>query len=239
MTGNLPNILEKSDTSSIINKTLLQLIEGVTGLASSNRKDLILSVGHLFQSMLTGKFLSILKDEWDDLRAKGRIKENYQETEQHRTCLKEMLDFLDSDKPDEARFSFMKKIFLMASTESVYDRDSVLPQQYMRICRELSSAEIFIISSAYELSKNNEWNKDESNAVRWLEKVAEYSGLDQPDLVDFYDQILINKKLLTPRSHTDRSGIFQGENCRLTNLAQDICRFIEEYDKINESKIEN
>jgi len=211
-------------------------MEGFTGLASSDRRDLILSVGHLFQSMLTGRFLNILYDEWDDLRSKGQIEEDYQETEQHRTCLKEMLDFLDSDKPDEARFSFMKKIFLMASTESVYDRDSVLPQQYMRIFRELSSAEILILSSAYEMSKKNEWNPDEAHAKNWLEKMAEHSGLGHPDLVDFYEPLLVNKKLLTPRRISDESGILKGKNCRLTDLSQDICRFIEAYDEMSQSK---
>ena len=99
MPDNLPTIEFEGDTSSLLKRTLKHLIEGITGLASSDRRNLILSVGHLFQSMLTGKFLSILNDEWDDLRSKDRIKEDYQETEQHRTCLKEMLDFLDIDRP--------------------------------------------------------------------------------------------------------------------------------------------
>jgi hypothetical protein len=224
----------EKDTSSLLKRTLKHLSEGITGLASSDRKDLILSVGHLFQSMLTGRFLNTLNYEWDDLRSKGRIKEDYEETEQHRTCLKEMLDFLDSNKPDEARFSFMKKIFLMASTEKLADRDSIIPQQYMRICRELSSAEILIISSAYKFSKNKEWNKDESNASAWLKKIADDSGLVQPDLVDFYDQQLINKKLITPRKGSNKDGIHQGENCRLTGLSKHICKFIEAYDELNE-----
>ena len=37
-----------------------------------------------------------------------------------------MLDFLDRDIPDEARFSLLKKVFLTAATEDVSTRDAAL-----------------------------------------------------------------------------------------------------------------
>jgi hypothetical protein len=33
-------------------------------------------------------------------------------------------------------------------------------------------------------------------------------------------------------THGDKSGIYQDKNCRLTNLAQDICKFIATYDEM-------
>jgi hypothetical protein len=48
------------NTSSIIEQTFKSLLEGVTGIAASDRKDLILSIGHIFQRIRSGRFLDAL-----------------------------------------------------------------------------------------------------------------------------------------------------------------------------------
>lgn len=117
------------DTADVIKDTLTCLAEGLTGIAASDRKDLAFSVGHIFQSLRKGQFLSRLLDEWNSYRAKGRIKDDYVRTEQHQACLQELLLFLDNDCPDEIRFQTLKKIFLVAATEAASDRTSLLPYQ--------------------------------------------------------------------------------------------------------------
>jgi hypothetical protein len=111
---------------------------------------------------------------------------------------------------------------------------SVLPQQYIRVCRTLSSSEILILVAAYKKSRDKSWSPTEANAERWLREIAEESGLKHTELVDYYDQILVDKKLLSQRRHSDRSGIYPGDNCRLTNLAIEICKFIETYDDLKD-----
>lgn len=221
----------KDDTSKILTEIAKGLAEGITGVAASERKDLILSIGHLFQRVRSGRFLRTLMDEWDYYREKGRIKDDYIQTEQHQECLQEMLDFLDKDSPDEVRFSVLKKIFLVAATEMKSMRDSVLPQQYMRLCRGLSAGEILVLSTTYHIAQNDVPKQIDSSAVNWLAKIAENSGLKYWELVEIHERNLIEKNLLTRREQADRSGVRLGKHYRLTGLGYEICQFIEGYDK--------
>jgi len=218
-------------TSEVLQQTLTNLAEGITGLLSSSRQDLTLSIGHIFQRMRGGHFLSTFLKEWNDYTAKGRIKEDYQFSEQHNACLQEMLDFLDKDIPDETRFRLMKQVFLVGATEAVLDRNSYLPLQFMKIARTLSSGEILIIQAAYYFAKNLDlWGEaNKGNARVWLQQIAEQSGLAYPELVEAHEMDLIEKYLLTKRVHTDRSGVAVKPHFRLTSLGFNFCEFVINY----------
>ncbi len=223
----------KDDTDNIIKKTLSTLAEGITGLAASERKELALSVGHIFQSMRKGQFLSKLADEWKFYKDKGKIKEDYQVSEQHCDCLQEMFDFLDNDMPDNIRFQILKKIFLVAASEELSDRNSLLPLQYMKLCRELSSGEIIVMSTTYHYAKTG--FKDMDEAREWLVFISDNSGLKHPSLVASYEEKLIDKYLLTPRALSDKSGIAAKPYFRLTSLGYDICEYLAKYVDIEEN----
>ena len=216
-------------------KIFTDLAEGLTGIAASSKKDYALSIGYILQRYRSGNFLRIFTEEWNKFREKGRIKEGYEQTEHHQTCLQEMLDFLDQDSPDEISFSFFKKIFLVASTEEVLDRDSILPSQYMRICRNLKSGEIIVLAAVYKMVKQGGWNPDDMQAVSWLKNVAGISGLKYHDLVSVYEKKLVDNGLITPRTHSDKSGVTLGKHYRLTPLGYELCRFVEAYDALNET----
>jgi len=233
METNLPAISDKNYTSKML-EAILTLSEGLTGIAVSNKKDFILSGSRIFQSAINRNFYQTLKSEWDSYKQKGRIKGDYEGTEQHHACLQEMLDFLDSDLPDKTRFEFMKEIFLVASTEEVLDRDSILPQQYMRICRNLKSGEILVLFGAYQMVKQESWDTGDLKRTSWLKNVAKISGLEHNDLVSVYEQKLIENGLITP-SYSEGRKITLGEYNRLTSLGYELCRFVETYDALNES----
>lgn len=238
MTDNLPAIQDENFTS----KFLGALIEGVTGALVADRKDYVLTASHIFQGALNRNFIQSVKAEWDSYKEKGRIKDDYEQTEQHHACLKEMLDFLDQDGPDKVRFEFMKKIFLMAATEEVQDRESLLPQQYINLCRKLISGDVIVLLTVYKVSRSN-WEGNQGKNLRvWLDKIKNESGLKDRELVEVYEKNLIRYKLLTPRY--DQSGkvnpdghkIMEYNNCRLTDLAVNICKYIEAYDAIKKQR---
>jgi hypothetical protein len=217
------------DTRDIISDTLICLAEGLTGIAASERKELAFSVGHIFQSLRKGQFLSRLLDEWNAYREKGRIKEDYPKTEQHQACLQELLASLDQDCPDEIRFQILKKIFLVAATENVSDRNSLLPYQFLRLCREMTSGEIIVLQAVYNLA-NKPSIEGSSGASIWLRAVADESGLVHTSLVEMYEEKLMKKYLLTGRIHSDRSGVAIKPHFRLTELAYGFCEYIAHYD---------
>ncbi len=238
MSDIIPSDKKEYKTSNLLHLTLMNLAEGLTGIAASSKKDYALSIGHILQRYRSGNFLRILMQEWNKYKEKGWIKEDYEQTEQHQTCLQEMLDFLDNDLPDKTRFEFMKKIFLVASTEETLDRESILPQQYMRICRGLKSGEILVLAGAYQMVKQESWDSNDMLAENWLENIAGISGLEHNDLVSVYEKKLIDNGLITPRTHSDRSGVIPGKYYRLTPLGYELCRFVEAYDDLKEEKEE-
>jgi hypothetical protein len=219
------------DTSDLLSRTIINLTEGITGIAASERKDLYLSLGYIFQRFRSGKFLQTLKNEWDLLREKGRIKDGYMDTEQHQECLQEMLDFLDKDSPDENRFKLLKEIFLAAATELISDRASVLPQQYMKICRALSSGKVLVLLAVFAIAKAGGWDPNDMGAQNWLNQIAEKSALQYTELIEVHERNLIDKNLITPRTHSDNSGVKLGNHFRLSNLGYNICLFIESYEE--------
>ncbi len=222
----------EQDTENVITNTLTALLQGLTGIATSDKKDLILSVSHIFQKMRGCQFLSIFLEEWVKYKEKGKIKEDYQFTEQHKACLQELLEFLDKDSPDEVRFTVLKQIFLVAASEQESDRDSFLPQEFMKIARSLSSGEVILLKSNWEIAKSNEGEyKNRSSASEWIQDVKEASGMRHKELVEIHEQGLMDKKLLTSRELVDRSGVrLHPQHYRLTELGFELCSFIEKYE---------
>jgi len=221
----------KMQTDDVLRQTLANLAQGITGIVSSSRRELTLSVGQLFQKLVAGQFLSALLDEWAKYQEQGRIKDDYQFTEQHIACLQEMLAFLDVDTPDEMRFKVMKQIFLVAATESSTDRSSHLPLQYIRIGRTLSSGEILVLTATYQLVKDKPPVGNDKSAALWLQQIADRSGLKFHELVEIHEEDLIKKHLLSPRQLGDNSGVRYGPHNRLTALGVELCRFIETYNE--------
>jgi hypothetical protein len=99
-----------------IKKTYSALVEFLSGIASSDRKDWALSIGYLLQRVRGGEFLNQLLEKIQKYREKGKIKADYLSTSQCLNCLQEVLNFIDQDSPDEVRFNAMKKRVSNGST---------------------------------------------------------------------------------------------------------------------------
>jgi len=236
MKQNINNKIVKRDTSQILNDTIQNIAAGLTGLASSDRKELLLSVGHIIQRLRGGNILSAFLKEWEEFKEKGAIKDDYPHTEQHLNCLHELLDFLENDIPDDIRIKALKKILLVAASEKFSSRDDILPHQYMKICKGLSGGEMIVLFTAYDIAKKANFNIPKSlGASRWLEEIAENSALKTSALVELHEEELMKKKLISERANTDRSGISLANQSRLTNFAIDFCKYIDNYDDLKEN----
>jgi len=98
MSDNKEMKIFEQNTENVIVNTLTGLADRITGIATSSKNELILSVSHTFQKMRGGQFLSDLLKEWNRYREKGKVKGDYQFTEQHKVCLQELLEVLDKRK---------------------------------------------------------------------------------------------------------------------------------------------
>jgi hypothetical protein len=132
MSDNLPKKLAPKP-GDMLDATYQATIEAFTGAADMDKGALLVSIGRILQKTRSIGFIGALKSEFDELRAKGRIKEDYLGTDQHLTCMQEILDALDAELVDQTRFDFMKKVFLVAASEVDSGREDILPQQLMRL----------------------------------------------------------------------------------------------------------
>lgn len=221
----------EQNTEDVIKTTLTGLIEGLTGVAASSKKELILSISHTFQKMRGGQFLSQLLKEWKKYQVKGKVKDDYQFTEQHKTCLQELLEFLDKDSPSEVRFKILKQIFLVTASEEASDRDSYLPLQFMKIARSLTDGEIILLTTIWKIAKERNGEYEQHYGARhWIEEVTEASGMSHRDLIEIHERGLMDKRLVTPRQLSDSSGVIVKPFFRLTTLGYEFCDFIEKYE---------
>jgi hypothetical protein len=220
-------------TDSIVKSTLENLVQGLTGIATSTRSELILSISGILQKLLAGERLDSFLKEWVKLIAKGKIKDDYQYTEQHKMCLLELLNFLDKDIADEERFDAIKKIILISATEKYSNRTEVLPQQYIRIIKNLSSAELLIIIASYNASKDLDWKDNTTNKKSigdWKKEILSRTGLVYEELLDIEVEKLINNRLLLPSAYGDGSGLMLGDHFRLTPVAFSLIDFMNYYE---------
>ena len=230
----MPHDAEIPETTEVLEKTLTALTEGLAGIfgiASSERKQWLLSLGHILQCFRGRKFLDGFIQEWKYYRDKGRIADDYLDTEQHRECMQDLLDYLDQDGTDQKRFSILKNIVLSAATEERSTRESVLPQQFMKIVRGLTSGEAIVLFSAYSIAKRGEPIDSKSGigkAHHWLCKVAQESGLKYAELVESHEKGLIDKKLLKERALGNVYEVQLGSSFRLTSLGYELCDFVKD-----------
>ena len=124
---------ETNDVSGLLTRTIKSVTEGITGIASSDRRDVILSFGHILQRLRGGKFLSTLKTEWDRYKAKGRISDEFEQSDDNLDCLQELLDFVDRDVPDTRRLKAMKNLYLNIAVNSPSSSMAINQQQRLLV----------------------------------------------------------------------------------------------------------
>ncbi len=219
-------------TRDVIDDAIVAAVEGVTGIADEYKMPVVQTLGRVLQRSRKIGLVSALKVEFDRYCEAGRIKDDYQYTEQAQVCLQELLDAIDNDQLDKQRFDALRKLFFVAYTETELDRESFLPQQYMQICRQLSSGDICILATSYSASKDNKGEKDCPNgATGWMSYIADNSWLKHTSLVESHETSLMEKHLISGRMNNNRSRVYW-KNFRLTNLAVGLCEYMDKYDDI-------
>ena len=187
-----------------------------------------LSIGHILQRLRGGRFLNVLKDEWNGYKEQGRISDEFEQSDDNLDCLQELLDFVDRDIPDSRRLEAMKNLYLNIAVNSASDTPALNNQQLMRVCRSLSSGELIVLLNAYKLGlQKTEQQWGSQVASSWLRLVAEESGL-YVELVELNEGELIEKRLLSRRTHGDGSGVKLGHHFRVTDVGGALCEWIAE-----------
>lgn len=223
----------ENNTSSIIEKTIASIGEGISGIAETGKEGLLTKFGEILQKSRGHNIMGEILKEWKHLRELGKIDDEYQKCEQHISCLHELLDFIENDIPDRDRVTILKQIFFVAATEEHSERKSIIPQQFMQICKSLSSGEAYLLSVIYKISEMSEWkNVKHHSGASWCDEIKKNSDFEFKELIETHEDGLIRKRLLIDRVYGDRSGVLMNEHFRLTELGYALCNYIAYYENI-------
>ncbi len=232
----ITDINTKQGLEKFISQPIAAIAEFMTGFLASSKNDYILSAGKLFQAGIKGCLFQQLGEELKEYVRKGEIKKNYLETDFNRSSFKQLLEFIDSETPDEVRFKAMKSIFFYSIQKQLDSTGETICYLLMNLCKNLSSGEILILKAAYEIANGKNipelQNVDfTSNSVQnWLNNVAKQAGLEYSQLAEIYEEGLMKKRLIGGRRYQDKSGITAGPKYRLTDLGVKLCEIMEEYE---------
>ena len=107
-----PNASIFADAESIqefLNQPLPTIAAAITGILSSDRADFVGASGQILQAALKGRAYQQFGREVDEFVKKGKIKPNYAESAVGFKSLLDVVQFIDSENPDDDRLSARSK----------------------------------------------------------------------------------------------------------------------------------
>jgi len=223
----MPNFRNPQELLKFLQQPTVVLAEFLTGVLSSDLTDYKLSTGRLIQAAVKGKILTQLGEELKQYRDEGKIKKDYFATSKSQATLLELLQFIDSDIPDEEIIKALKSIFLNMVAMDADDRREQIGYQLFQLCKKLTSMDILVLKACCEIyqENNSQYHKVHSHG-EWVTKVSKRIGYGLPELVGVSDDKLVGFGLLSGRTSPDRSGVRKGREFRLTTLSLKLCEYI-------------
>ena len=230
-------LLKIDDIKSVaefLQQPAVQMAEFLTGVLTSETKDLKYSAGRLIQASLQWKLYSQLGAEIKEYIEKGKIKEDFLDNAQNKQSLYDLLKFIDEATPDENRFKAVKTLFLKSLSVDASQEEQIIAYQFMKLSAQLDSDALLILKAVYDICNGNLVQTESSfsvdlgtrNASAWLTSIATQIGHNILSLVELHEDQLVQNKLLGPRQHSDNSGIQQTGHYRLTDLGYRFCEYI-------------
>ena len=197
-------------------------LEAITGAFAGGGKGLLVSAGRITQGLVKGQLYGTLADEIRRLREAGKLPPDLGATKHGLYTWAELMAIIDSECPDADRSEALKAAFY--AVNKVGCDDEVLSYQLWQIAKRLTSGDVVLLKGIFE----NVNLVTGSSYRKWAEIMAQKSGFQVLELVDLHEKRLTDLHLITPRQHSDQSGI-TGGNGRLTTLGLRVCMDIQTY----------
>ena len=227
---NKPGQITKADrTPEILDEAKQSLVAGIAGVLATDRKDLFLSAGHVLQRIRGKTFLEGFREEWGRFVEKGKVKPDFMGSTLQFNSMHELLTALDTPQTDDIILELLKKIYFVSASDKEAPSESLLPLEYMRLAKKLSSTAILVLFATHRIFTRS-GGITSGGATEWLKRVVAETGLLYPALVENYEQELIDMRFIADRDFSDRSGIKSRETLRLTELGMAFCSYIGKYD---------
>ena len=200
----------------------------LTGVLASGKKDFLIMPGRLLQAWRNGEFILQLQGEIEDLIAKGRLKPEQLCTEGAKAGLQELMAALEDPPVDRVKFEALKAVFLKSLQSDEADTGVPVTQSIIRTIARLDSVEITLLGAIYRVARAGKHRKLELAGVAhaWEKVLVEEGDFKYHELVRNLEDSLVRYRLLSPRIHSDDSGVSEGEHFRLTPFGLKVCEFL-------------
>jgi hypothetical protein len=182
---------------------------------------------------LRGRALQQVAQEIKDLKQKGKLADDFADRKYGFQTWVELLQLIDEDTPDEDRLEALKAMFYAANRVKAEEADQIVGYQLFQIAKRLTSNELLILKTAYEVRGNARFMAPNTAMAfpDWAEVILHQLGHGVVGLLEHADDSLVENKLFTRRYNTEQQdgGRVFPMNGRLTDLGLQFCKNIERY----------
>lgn len=226
----ITTLRDPSLLADFLDQPKIKIAEAITGLITSDKKELFGILGRLVQARISGRAMEQIGRELQILKEKGKIKENYAETKFGFKSLGDILMFIESEAPDEDRLKAVKTLFYFVIAKDAQQGEEIARYELFKIITKLSASQILVLRACYSgLYKTKQYQTMDSYFASWLRAIAEILGHKMNALVERDEVVLMENKLITPRLVNNPLSI-DTTNARLTDLGIVLCEKLEKYD---------
>jgi hypothetical protein len=215
-----PGILEE-----FLAEPLTFIAETITGALGDGGNGLAIRGGRIVQAILKGNLFQQWAAEFNGLRERGRIPDDFAETKYGFQTWVELMTIIDEESPDADRLEALKAMFFALNKVNATDGERIAAYQMWQVTKGLTSGELFLLKIVYEQQQS--YGSDD-NYRTWSTHMARASGHGMTALIDLHEKKLTELGLLSERKFGDGSGIYSS-NARLTEFGIRFCLNIRNY----------
>jgi len=176
---------------------ILEFLTGAGANVFDKPSSFILSGGRLTQALFKGKFQQQLFSEIQKYRLEGKIPDEKLDSSHGRTIFIELMRIIDEETLDEKKFEALKSIFFKSVQKDTDEHSQMLAYQYFQVGKKLSSLDILILKTAFDIYKEPGSNQRMGGIHEWEVAIAEKLGIPQE---------------LVTQSRIQNSGVSQSAN---------------------------
>jgi hypothetical protein len=225
-----------TELEQLLQQGVTPIVETITGLFASGKWGGAVVGGRIVQGALKYKLFEQVAKEIRDLRAKGKIADDFAEKKYAFNSWVELFTIIDGEGPDEDRLEALKAMFYSVNKINATDGEKILAYQLFQIAKKLSSGQLLLLRSAYQRMGS----PAVEDADKWLALMSQRLGHNISELIEQDERVLMEHRLLTGRrsrasvqsnfstAPIDQRGVNDASG-RLTGLAVRFCENIENY----------
>jgi hypothetical protein len=223
--GAIVKLLDPSVLEQLLDEPMA-VLAGVVSEYIKSGNGFLAGVGcRIVQAAFKAQLFQQFGREIDELRAKGKLPDNFSKNKNGYKSWIELMTILDEESPDEDRFEALKAMFYGVNKINATDRERILNYQLFQIAKALKSGELLVLRAIFESYEAGEFNpntNDTTPLTIWLSRITNRGGLSLTGLVLRAEPVLIEQGLITRRVNSsdvrDDQQVVFAANARLTDL---------------------